>query len=267
MYYSDSTLSFRIRDVFFVERKRGEASEAIRKQTSLSYRVEGDSVFDSGDKVFAAGNGAVTFLPAGIPCRRVTKKTEKIIVIHLTSESEGKPELDVRGDAKDVEPLFRQIYETWETGDILSYNRCMGLLYQIFEALQRNEEEHFPSVPPVIKAGVREMTRRFREPGLSVAELAKVSFVSEVYFRRVFRAHFGISPLEKILELRFLHACRLLGSGYHTVASAAFLSGFSDAKYFRTAFKKRFGVTPSAWVKEKGSSPLTEGKSRDREPF
>ena len=52
-----------------------------------------------------------------------------------------------------------------------------------------------------------------------------------------------------LLELRFDHATRLLSSGYYTPKQVAALSGFSDVKYFRTAFTHRFGITPTAYQK------------------
>ena len=44
-----------------------------------------------------------------------------------------------------------------------------------------------------------------------------------------------------------LHAPQLLRSGYYTVEQVAKQSGFSDVKYFRTAFTKHFGCTPTQY--------------------
>ena len=184
--------------------------------------------------------------------RRTTKSSEKLIVIHLKCEGGADDRIEIRNNAGTLEPLFRKIHRIWETEDGFSYNQCMALLYRIFEELQRSESESLSAVPAVIEPGVEEMMRRFRDPSLTVADLANKCFVSEVYFRRVFHSHFGISPLQKILDLRFHHACRLLRGGYHTVPKTALLSGFSDVKYFRTTFKKRFGVSPTVYSKEKG---------------
>ena len=257
MFYSDPKLSWRILDVFYVERKGREISEKDRVHTSLSYRLEGNSLFSTENGDYKAGSASVVYIPSGLDYRRVTRSSEKLIVLHLSCEGGGGDLIEIRNNAAALEPLFRKMHRVWESGDSFFYNRCMSLLYQTFEELERNEAEGLAAVPAVIEPGVEEMLQHFRDPHLTVAHLAKKSFVSEVYFRRLFHQHFGISPLQKILDLRFHHACRLLRAGYYSVEKSAHLSGFSDVNYFRTAFKKRFGISPTASAKEQGS-PLAK---------
>jgi len=257
LFYSDKSLSWRILDVFYVERKGREISEKDRVHTSLSYRLEGNSLFSSESGDHKAGSCSVVYIPSGLDYRRVTKSPEKLIVLHLSCEGgEGKG-IEIRNNAAVLEPLFRKMHEIWESGEPFSYNRCMTLLYRTFEELERSEAEGPAAVPAVIAPGGEEMMQRFRDPGLTVTSLAEKSFVSEVYFRRLFHQHFGVSPLQKLLDLRFHHACRLLRAGYYSVRMAAHQSGFSDVKYFRTAFKKRFGISPTAYAKE-NSLPLAD---------
>lgn len=252
MFYSDPKQAWRILDVFYVERKGREISEKDRVHTSLSYRIEGNSLFSAEKEEHTAKSESVVYIPEGLNYRRTTKSSEKLIVIHLKCRGQVDHRIEIRNNGEELEPLFRKMHRIWEEDDPFAYNRCMALLYRIFEELQRSETEGMSAVPAVIKPGVEEMLRRFRDPGLTVSDLAKKCFVSEVYFRRVFHSHFGLSPLQKILELRFHHACRLLRGGYHTVPKVALLCGFSDVKYFRTAFKKRFGLSPTAYSKENG---------------
>ena len=92
------------------------------------------------------------------------------------------------------------------------------------------------------------LNAHYRDAELNVAYLASLCHVSEVYFRRVYHECFGTSPWQSILELRFSYACELLQSGYYTVKEIAVRSGFPDVKYFRTAFGKRYGCTPTAYA-------------------
>ena len=46
------------------------------------------------------------------------------------------------------------------------------------------------------------------------------------------------------------YAKELLRSGYYKTREIAEMSGFSDVKYFRTAFKKRFGITVGEFLTE-----------------
>ncbi|MBR2616527.1 MAG: helix-turn-helix transcriptional regulator [Clostridia bacterium] len=262
MFYRNPTLSWRLLDVFYVERKGRSVRETDRRHCSIAYRVEGNSVFDTENGEISARSESVLFLPEKVDYVRRTEGEEKLYVVHLECRGGEAGRIEIRSRVPGMEPLFAALWRAWEEGGSGAYNRCMTMLYQIFERLEESEEAPYPAVPRVIEPGVKKMLRDYRDPHLTVAALAKECFVSEVYFRRVFRAHFGTSPLQEILEMHYDYARRLLQSGYHTPGEAAFLSGFSDAKHFRNAFKKRYGVSPAAWAKKKGLLPQEKEKPR-----
>jgi len=198
-----------------------------------------------------AGSETVAYIPEGVEFRNENEEEEELIVLHLQTFGKNETGIQIETGALELEPLFRKLLEVWEEGEDTSYNRCMALLYTVFETLQRRKPADVPPIPKVIAPGVALLRRHYRDPGLTVAFLAGECFVSEVYFRRVYRAHFRESPLQTILQMRFEHACGLLRSGYYTPTQVAQLSGFSDVKYFRTAFSKRYGQTPTEYAAQK----------------
>lgn len=251
MFYQNPEWTFRILDIFYFERKKRDVFESGRTFTGLSYRLQGNSVFYIGDQVIPAETGAVVYISSGVDYRHKTDAPERVIILHLQSKDNVEPGIQVEAGMTELEPLFEKMLEIWEEGGPTSYNRCMSLLYTIFEELQHKKEQDAPPVPVAIAPGIEMLRKSFRDPYLTVAALSQACFVSEVYFRRVYRTYAGESPLQTILNLRFRYARNLLRSGYYTPKQAAELSGFSDVKYFRTAFKKRYGVTPSEY-KDKG---------------
>ncbi|MEI6412289.1 MAG: AraC family transcriptional regulator [Bacteroidota bacterium] len=84
----------------------------------------------------------------------------------------------------------------------------------------------------------------FRE-ALDIAEVAQVAQISEYHFFRLFKAVYGVSPHQFILQKRLNFGKNLLQSGHCAVTDAALASGFSDIYSFSKAFKKQFGVAPS----------------------
>jgi two-component system response regulator YesN len=140
----------------------------------------------------------------------------------------------------------------WESGSSSRVNRCMAILYTVFEYIKRTVGPDTPSARTVISLGIEHLYREFRDPSLSVASLAQQCHVSETYFRRIYRQIYGCSPWQTILELRFGYARDLLRSGYYPVKEVAELSGFSDVKYFRTAFCRRYGISPSEYARQSG---------------
>lgn len=248
MFYSSPSYAFKILGIFYVERENRDIYEQNRTHAAISYRIKGCSTFHFRGQQLPADSGAITYIPAGCDYRHINTDHEKIIVLHLEHIGPGGSDLEIETDAHALEPLFRTLLEVWEEGSPGYYNRCMALLYTIFETLQVNAERSAPAIPAAIAPGVTLLHKSFRDPRLTVAQLAQTCFVSEVYFRRVYHIYAGQSPLQTILQLRFQYAKNLLSSGYYTVTQAATLSGFSDVKYFRTAFKKHTGQTPSQFA-------------------
>ncbi len=251
MFYDANGAAFRILGVYRISRGPGGGDHRARDFAALSYRVKGCSRFFCGEKTYFAGTGCTFFLPQGVPFRRVTPDAEELFAIHLQCLGEPLPEIGMETETETLAPLFEQMLAVWEEGGSAYYNRCMALLYTVFGELQARREADRVVIPPAIAPGVALLRKRFRDPAFRLSEAAQASFVSEVYFRRLYRKAFGVSPHEALSDLRFSYAASLLRSGYYSTEEAARLSGFSDGKYFRTAFTRRYGKSPAALRKER----------------
>ncbi len=62
----------------------------------------------------------------------------------------------------------------------------------------------------------------------------------------------GLSPVEFVKEIRLKRSIQYLDAGEHNIATIAYEAGFSNAKYFSTCFKQRFGQSPSDYIKANG---------------
>ncbi|MBR3836681.1 MAG: helix-turn-helix transcriptional regulator [Clostridia bacterium] len=248
MFYRNREGSFKILGIYFVDRKEREVSEAGRDYTAIGLRLEGNSTFIYNEKKLQAKSGSISYIPAGSVFSRKTRGGEKLIVFHLEPLGKRFPKLQIIPNANQLQPLFEQSLKIWNEKGAASHNLCMGLLYHIFASLEKMEENQNPSVPASIAPGVELLQREFRNPHLTAAVLAERCGVSESYFRRVYRAAYGSSPWQTILDLRFRNACSLLLSGYYSPKQVSELCGFTDVKYFRNAFQKRFGISPTQYA-------------------
>lgn len=91
---------------------------------------------------------------------------------------------------------------------------------------------------------------------ISIDDIADASCVSPFYFSRIFKKNTTLSPHQFLIEIRVRHACRLLLDSRLTVAEIAYSSGFSNADYFVTLFKKRMRLTPTQFREKRVSSVL-----------
>ena len=89
----------------------------------------------------------------------------------------------------------------------------------------------------------------------NVNMLCREMAMSRTILYEKLKALTGQSPGELITIVRMKAAARLLLEG-HQVQEVAIKTGFTDAAYFSTAFKKYYGVSPSKY-KKSCTSPLS----------
>jgi AraC-like DNA-binding protein len=81
--------------------------------------------------------------------------------------------------------------------------------------------------------------------------------VGKARFYESFKSYTGMTPYQYFIHLKINRAKELLGSEGVSVKEAAFRLGFDDAYYFSRLFRKKTGLSPSAW--RGGRKSPTEG--------
>ena len=244
---------FVIKDAFYQERNAQKNENTGRSYASLSLRLSGKSTFLYRDESLTVGEGEVLYIPPHLDFARQSER-ETLLVIHLQVYGASGDSMEhfplARTDG--VENLFRSMIKELQNRNDGYRNRAMSCLYLLFEMLEEEKREKEDAIRRLIRPAVTLITERFSDPALSVATLADACYISQVYLRRLYRRCYGTSPMEDLLERRFSYACRLLESGYHSVTEIASACGFSDVKYFRTAFRRRYGIPPGQFARGKG---------------
>ncbi len=82
---------------------------------------------------------------------------------------------------------------------------------------------------------------------LSVAALAQAAGQSVDAFHRAFRAAFGQTPAQFLIERRVARAAALLTAGDQTLETIARACGFPNRNYFTRIFTRRMGTPPAAY--------------------
>jgi DNA-binding response OmpR family regulator/two-component sensor histidine kinase len=102
-----------------------------------------------------------------------------------------------------------------------------------------------------VKKITQVINENLSDPDLSVRHLYTSAAMSRTAFYHKLKSLTDLSPAEFIRLIRLNKARELLESGKYNVSEVAYRCGFSDAKYFSTAFKKQFGDSPSAYLARK----------------
>lgn len=232
----------------------------IRRGKRACYRTPKRDFFCMGYRL----SGCADFYLADGTCRHVARHSAVLIGndTDYSQESSGEDVIAVHFDTVDgrkcrdieilqsdspreLDGLFLELLDSWEKKEPGFRSKCMSILYGILHAFSVGES--LSTIPESIRIGTEYIMSHYCEATLSVADAAAESFVSEVYFRRIFTRHFGIQPSKYIIMRRISRAKELLRSGYYTVSETAGLCGFSDQKYFSACFKRLTGFTPSEW--------------------
>ncbi|NJM35753.1 MAG: helix-turn-helix transcriptional regulator [Rhodomicrobium sp.] len=93
----------------------------------------------------------------------------------------------------------------------------------------------------------RAYIEEFYASDLPLLSMADVAGLSAAHFLRCFKAAFGETPHQMLRRVRLDRGAALLALGNVSVAEAAVCVGYSDFSAFARAFRRRFGVPPSAF--------------------
>lgn len=74
--------------------------------------------------------------------------------------------------------------------------------------------------------------------------IADIVGISSRQMERLFQKHFGKAPVRFHLELRLMHARKLLQQSTDSIQMVAHKCGFSSPSHFGRAYRERFGSTP-----------------------
>lgn len=84
----------------------------------------------------------------------------------------------------------------------------------------------------------------------TIDALAIEMAMSRTVFYNKIRSLTTQSPIDLIIDVRMKKAASLLRENRYTIAEVAYLTGSTNPKYFSTAFKKYYGLTPSQYIEK-----------------
>ena len=292
MIYESEIASVRLLDVLALDQGGVCVQTPPRPFSALSFRVKADTTLAAAGEEHHLTDGCVAFVPAQLGYRRESRR-DLLVVVHFDAPGYRTDRIEVLRPRhpERLEELFRRIHIAWHEREAGYRLRATAILYDILAECcrQGRAEGGAPSVPrPTAEAGAANMSevslrrldilaecyrqslpeegaaakirasveyihRHFTDPALTVAEVARASYMSEVYLRRLFKEVHGTSPQRYITALRLRRAVALLTSGGHTLKEVAYLSGYTDYKYFTTVFKREVGLSPSEYARRGGA--------------
>ncbi len=157
---------------------------------------------------------------------------------------------------KKIERIFREMYEEYQKETSYSEIILQGMLYRlittIWEERRSGGATRFatPLTEPIIDA-IALINEQFNNP-ITLESVAHSIGLSTAYFSRLFHSQLGKSFSDYLCDVRIVHAKTLLIRSSKSIMEIALESGFCNGDYLSTQFKKKTGMTPTAFRKAAG---------------
>lgn len=239
----------------------------IREKGLVSHQFlfvsEGSGTFCTGGKSYPLNRGSILYIAKGVPHEYYPNGgifTTNWVVFrgeHLSElmETLGFSEFAVKENSvtETVRSMFNMLLSATKESEH-DHEKCSELLYGYILEMRKiffSKIGAYAAEEGTFETAVRYINEHFSED-LTLGELAALSGVSEQHFCRLFKARFGLRPMEYTALKRISHAKSLLETTDESISLIGELSGYSDPNYFGIVFRRYEGVSPSLYRNMRG---------------
>ncbi len=254
MFFDTEDLSLKLLNVIELDQRDINILNVNRPFDALSFRICAHAHICTQEEQYFLGDGSICYVPAHLTYRRIAAK-DKLIVIHFDTLNYSfdsfewiQPE-----NPESFHILFSQILACWSSKEPGYYYRCTSLLHTVLEACTKITLPAQKDTTPIAPS-VAYLKANFTDPNLTVGEIAAKSYISQVYFRKLFKEIYHMSPAKYIITLRINRAIELMHTEYYPLHEIAALCGYRDYAYFSSEFKRIKGTSPSGYLLHKKRS-------------
>ncbi|MCR8980830.1 AraC family transcriptional regulator [Brevibacillus laterosporus] len=124
----------------------------------------------------------------------------------------------------------------------------LSIMHQVLVGCRHRESGSSPS-KKVIEEAITYINGHYMNP-LTLDELAELHAMSPKRFSYFFHKYTGFRPIDYVINYRMERASELLKTGNYPICDIAVSVGYANPLYFSRVFKKKFGVSPSAYTQK-----------------
>lgn len=97
------------------------------------------------------------------------------------------------------------------------------------------------------------MEEQMDNADITIDDFANKLMLSRTVFYRKLKSIVGLTPVDFVCEMRIKRAAQLIENSEYSFSQIAYMTGFSDPKYFSRRFKKIMGITPTEYKEKRGN--------------
>lgn len=228
--------------------EEGVCSKRVnRPYWAVIIKYEGETVYTFDEKKYLSNINNMVILPKG--CSYEWQCTQKghYCVIEFDSDLTFDGIIhfpDVNGEK------FLRVFKDMEYKSIekkpMYELECMRDTYSLILNMSKGiKAKYVPGekrskIAPALEYIAQNYNKKIKND-----ELAKITDLSTVYFRKLFTELTGTSPVNYIHQLRIKKAKEMLKTDYGSISDIAYSLGYLNVYDFSRDFKKRTGIPPS----------------------
>ena len=152
-------------------------------------------------------------------------------------------------DAARFTEHFTRLQTAFARQDVGGAVRSRALLMELFALYLELPDEDGAFVGHRALARFCELLQAHCCDDVNIEQIAGEAGITADHLRDLFRARFGMRPVEYRTGLRLSRARELLSSTSLNVKEVAHKTGYPDALYFSRVFKEHFGISPREMIK------------------
>ena len=231
----------------------------------ILYSAGGSGILKYDNTAIVINEGDFFFLPAGYPHEYYTENSEWNVrwvafdgyaCAHILSQlSMTAPVIISPQNGSPLPRLYSKMFTVLKTDRAYCDYSCSGYIYAYileFHKLMDTKANKQRNDRSRLLAPVLDYIDENYRSDFPLTVLAELAGVTPQHLCRVFKDSMNMRPNEYLTQRRLQEAKRLLQRNELSVAEIAARSGFPDAGYFSTVFRKHEGISPIEYKKHIG---------------
>lgn len=223
---------------------------------AVVFKVSGESKYFFSDKQLVLKAGEIIYIPKGAnySVNRLCEESSSYIAINFDGDiKDDTPFVCSMEGYSDLKYIYEQLAKIWLFGNESEKFKCYSIFYSVlsFICAKNSSPYSYKIKYEKIVDAVEYLHAHIFDVDLKIEDLYSICGISDTYFRKIFKSHFGVTVQEYIINKRMSKARSIIVSGdYDSLSSVALSVGYADPLYFSRVFSKKYGTCPSEY-KEK----------------
>lgn len=213
---------------------------------AIILKYEGETVYTANGQKYISNAGSVVILPKGSSYDWQCTKSGHYSIIEFESDLILKEIICLPTKSADkVLKYFNELeYKRMMKKTMFELESIRDLYSLILTLLQNQPSKYYPSSKFDKITPALDYIAKHYNTKITNDELAILSGLSTVYFRKLFKGITGKSPINYICSLRLEKAKEMLASDYSSISDISLILGYQNIYDFSRAFKKYVGMSP-----------------------